>query len=245
MKCFKIYFKGSGNSPVNENESQDGNTAARRVKQSHDKTGDQSSSEVQAPKQRKKQPHTQDEQQVPGPSTSNAASLPQSSNPAPPNTDPVPPNSDPTPISNIGSSIVGHNQIQVTDLKDIPNHEVPYKFRIRVRMMEYHPKTTVASDFLRLFCPRCQFLSILPDSPATIESPDSWAASAEPDYVELTDHGNLPKYKCPKCSKGNKHKAKESRMLEYIYFLRVKLIYSMTSTMTHNSINSQFFVNKY
>ena len=202
-------LQGEGRtSSETEIEAQKAGTAQQGVKRPREQTSDQANAEVQAKRlcdQRGEQSNAQDgaakkQPAVPRPSSANC-DLPDS--------------------SDLGSCIVGHKHIQVTSLKDIQTHAVPYKFRVRVRIMDFSPKCTVANDFIRVFCPRCEFLSILPDCPSTILNEDSWAASAEPDYMERTRLGNLPRYKCPQCSKGGKHKAQDSRVLHYIYLLKV------------------------
>ncbi len=152
--------------------------------------------------------------QAAGTRTSNSAPKSQGAGPSSENSAPPPPAN-----SNIGSSIVGHENIQVTALKDVQTHSVPYKFRVRVRVMEFHPKCTVAMDFLRVFCPYCEFLSKVPDCLSADKN--SWAESAQPDHIELTDLGSLPRYNCPRCGMGDKQESEDSRFLQYIYLLQV------------------------
>ena len=54
--------------------------------------------------------------------------------------------------------ILDHLHVKKTSIADVLKHEIPYKFKVRARVYDYHPKPDSVEQFLQLYCRVCNYL---------------------------------------------------------------------------------------
>ncbi|XP_064605161.1 protection of telomeres protein 1-like [Liolophura sinensis] len=99
--------------------------------------------------------------------------------------------------------LTAHQHIKSCCLSEVKRHNVPYKFRVLAKVVDYHPKTEYPEDLVKLYCPQCHFV-VRPDI-----SPD----------------GQLKYPHCIKCIKETSNPVSESASpsMEYTFILKFSL----------------------
>lgn len=115
--------------------------------------------------------------------------------------------------------VLGHVHVKSTRISEILEHNVPYKFRVRARVFDYHPKPTSVKGFIKLYCPACHFLSSYPGTDLNQNS------SSQSELQIGSTFKGVPHYTCPHCYE---HRDSLNSMdspphLQYIYMMRLIL----------------------
>lgn len=98
---------------------------------------------------------------------------------------------------------VGHQNIEPTYLDNVVKHFVPYKFRLFVTVMNVEPQTDSIVKLIRLYCPKCRYLS----------------EDGRPDLEVYQIRNKIPLYLCATCSSeesGEDDKC-QKQILEYTF----------------------------
>ncbi|XP_053376763.1 protection of telomeres protein 1-like [Mercenaria mercenaria] len=92
--------------------------------------------------------------------------------------------------------ILNHPHTKRRKIKEVLDHAVPNKFRVRAKVYDYHPKTGTVKTFLKLHCSVCHYLCSYPAASADVSTDVSRSDSQL--QIGSTFKG-VPHYNCPQC----------------------------------------------
>ncbi|XP_052266849.1 protection of telomeres protein 1-like isoform X2 [Dreissena polymorpha] len=112
--------------------------------------------------------------------------------------------------------VLDHPHVNCSQISAVLSHAVPYKFRVRAKMLDFHPKPDSAKTFLQLYCHVCHYLCPYPEKD-TIQN-----GSTVPRLQIGSTFQNVPHFNCPQCFEGKDSlPALDSPPhLKYIFMLR-------------------------
>ncbi|XP_005100900.1 uncharacterized protein LOC101863193 [Aplysia californica] len=64
--------------------------------------------------------------------------------------------STPRCILKTASAIVGHVKVPITKLKDVLSHSMPCKFKVQVKIGDFHPRPQTVSELFYVYCLKCK-----------------------------------------------------------------------------------------
>ncbi|KAL5014628.1 hypothetical protein ScPMuIL_008898 [Solemya velum] len=114
------------------------------------------------------------------------------------------------------SVALNHPHIKMTTLDQVLSHEVPSKFRIQSRVVDYYPHADSKEEFIKLYCPICHYL-------CGLETEDKLG-------LHTVDKNDMVYYVCPACLDTDEDC---ENCLDYIYMLRFLLSDGHSWLMAH------------